>query len=94
MYKTTKLPPALPLRLRCGGCAPMAETWPEVFRVDHKDLPYDHCRRIAVCGLPLADRKEPRQCEGGLGEDRPRPCSRSSGIDYRATRPMVAASTP
>jgi hypothetical protein len=36
----------------------MAETWPDIFSFKTKDLPYQHYMRIAVCGLPLADRNE------------------------------------
>jgi hypothetical protein len=43
-----------------GNARKLADTWPEIFRVDPK-LPYDHYRRIAICSLPLADRNPLRQ---------------------------------
>jgi len=35
----------------------LADTWEEIFSVNTKDLPYDHYRLMAVCGLPR-DRKD------------------------------------
>lgn len=28
------------------------DTWPEVFVVNNKNLPYEHYRHMAVCSLP------------------------------------------
>jgi hypothetical protein len=38
----------------------LTDTWPEIFRVNPKLLPYDHYRRIAVCSLPRKQKDEIR----------------------------------
>jgi hypothetical protein len=38
----------------------LGQVWPQIFRVNPKDLPYDHYRRIAVCSLPLERKDEIR----------------------------------
>ena len=37
------------------------KTWPELFSVDTKKLPYDHYRQLAVTGLPEDHRDRLRQ---------------------------------
>jgi hypothetical protein len=34
----------------------MEETWEGIFRFETKDLPYQHYRQLAVCGLPRTDK--------------------------------------
>jgi hypothetical protein len=43
----------------------LGHAWPEIFLAGQKDLPFDHYRRIAVCGLPQAERDQLR----GWAED-------------------------